>query len=313
MAEEGQIKYLTNKEIDLAKWDACIKNAPNGLIYAYSFYLSHMAKNWDALVLNDYEAVMPLTWNKKYGLYYLYQPEFAASLGVFGKIINERLVKNFIDEIPSKFRLIEISLNHQNNFPPVIAGYYPRVNYVLDLNKPYEELSRAYRENHKRNISKSVQLGCQVNKDLTVNEVTQLNQQYLKHISNTSEDDFSNFEKLFNELQKHNNIDSKLNAKTYGISNPQNKILASAVFFFSHNRAYYILVGNHPDGKTLGASHALIDAFIKDHAGRNLILDFEGSDIRNLAFFYSGFGAKEEIYPPIKINRLPWYVRLFKR
>ncbi|MEI9908814.1 MAG: hypothetical protein WDO71_03560 [Bacteroidota bacterium] len=23
-----------------------------------------MARNWDALILNDYEAVMPLTWNK---------------------------------------------------------------------------------------------------------------------------------------------------------------------------------------------------------------------------------------------------------
>ena len=46
------------------------------------------------------------------------------------------------------------------------------------------------------------------------------------------------------------------------------------------------MVGNHPDGKTIGASHALIDAFIKDHADQNFILDFEGSDIRNLAFFY---------------------------
>ena len=56
--------------------------------------------------------------------------------------------------------------------------------------------------------------------------------------------------------------------------------------------------------KHIGASHALIDAFIKDHAGQNLILDFEGSDFRNLAFFYSRFGAKVEIYPAIKINTL---------
>ena len=31
-------------EIDKAKWDHCIDNAGNGLIYAYSFYLDHMAK-----------------------------------------------------------------------------------------------------------------------------------------------------------------------------------------------------------------------------------------------------------------------------
>ena len=74
-----------------------------------------------------------------------------------------------------------------------------------------------------------------------------------------------------------------------------------------------LATGNHPDGKTIGASHALIDAFIKDHAGQDLILDFEGSDIRNLAFFYSSFGATEELYPALKINKLPWYIKLLKK
>ena len=87
---------------------------------------------------------------------------------------------------------------------------------------------------------------------------------------------------------------------------------ASCVFLFSHKRAYYILVGNHPNGRTLGASHALIDAFIKDHAGQDLSLDFEGSDIRNLAFFYSSFGAQEEKYAAIKLNRLPWWMKWLK-
>ena len=315
MADQSQIKYLTNKEVDWKKWDACIRHASNGLIYAYSTYLSHMAKHWDALVLNDYDAVMPLTWNKKYGFYYLYQPAFVASLGVFGKNITEETVRNFLNAIPAKFRLIEIPLNHENNFPAAIKGYYSRINYVLDLKRPYEDLLKGYRENHKRNITKAIQLGCTVKKEISVDEVIQLSQQYQMPVGNTTREDHSNFMRLFDVVRKRDiqHIDNKLSASIYGINGPQNKLLASAVFFFSHNRAYYILVGNHPDGKTLGASHALIDAFIKDHAGRDLILDFEGSDIRNLAFFYSGFGATEELYPAIKINRLPWYIRLFKK
>ncbi|MEI9956106.1 MAG: hypothetical protein WDM90_07350 [Ferruginibacter sp.] len=39
------------------------------LIYAQSFYLDAMAANWDAIVFNDYEAVMPLTWKKEMGDY----------------------------------------------------------------------------------------------------------------------------------------------------------------------------------------------------------------------------------------------------
>ena len=68
MDNEGQIRYLSQAQIDKKKWDECIDRADNGLIYPYSFYLDALSKNWDALVLNDYEAIMPLTWNKKYSV-----------------------------------------------------------------------------------------------------------------------------------------------------------------------------------------------------------------------------------------------------
>lgn len=307
MATGHQITYLQHNEIDKQKWDACVANAPNGLIYGYSFYLDCMAKHWDALVLGDYEAVMPLTWNRKYSFYYLYQPAFTASSGVFGKNLNEWLIDDFLKAIPQKFKLIEISLNHGNIFSSPPPFPYRSSNYILPLDKSYEELYKAFRENHKRNIAKSLQLGCNVKKEIPVDEIIRLNEEQLKHVDGTKPGDYPKFKKLY-ELLK-----TKGQAKTYGIIDSKNKILASAVFFFSHNRAYYIMVGNHPDGKTIGASHALIDAFITDHAGQNLILDFEGSDIRNLAFFYEGFGATVEIYPVLKINKLPWYVKLFKK
>ena len=102
-------------------------------------------------------------------------------------------------------------------------------------------------------------------------------------------------------------------AISYGIFNSKNELLTSCVYFFSHNRAYYILVGNHPDGKTLGAGHYLIDRFIADYSDRELLLDFEGSDIRNLAFFYSSFGASLETYPALRINRLPWWMKWLRK
>jgi hypothetical protein len=307
MTTGNQIKYLHHKEIDKAKWDVCITNAPNGLIYGYSFYLDCMARHWDALVLGDYEAVMPLTWNKKYGFYYLYQPAFTASLGVFGKNLTKEIIDDFVNMFPSKFKLVEISLNSGNIVGDSKSFSLLRSNYILHLNKPHEQLYRAYRDNHKRNITKAFQLGCSVSKEIAIDEIIQLNKEQLQHVDGTKPVDYPNFKKLY-ELLK-----SRKQAQVYGIIDPKNKILASAVFFFSHNRAYYIMVGNHPDGKTIGGSHALIDAFIKDHADQNRILDFEGSDIRNLAFFYSSFGATEEIYPSLKINKLPWYIRLLKK
>jgi len=306
MNETGNIQYLTNAEIDKIKWDACIEKADHGLIYGYSFYLDHMAPHWDALVLNDYEAVMPLTWNKKFGIHYLYQPFLTAELGLFGKKIYADLLESFLLAIPKKFNYWDISLNSSNIFDLKKFTMYKRKNYVLDLNKPYKELYIGYRENIHRNIKKAEQSVYTVQKDFDVEKVIKLAVEQMKNYTKESSENVDRFRKLYGHLhQKHNAI-------TYGIISSENQLLASCIFFFSHNRAYYILVGNHPDGKNSGASHALIDAFIKDHAGKNLLLDFEGSDIPGLAFFYSSFGAVEENYAAIRMNGLPFYLKWLK-
>src|SRR6266516_1681416 len=100
MAGSYNIQYIPKKKIDKEKWDRCITNASNGLIYGYSFYLDLMAKNWDGLMLDDYKAVMPLTWNRKYSIDYLYQPFVCAQLGLFGKNLSNDLLENFFEAIP---------------------------------------------------------------------------------------------------------------------------------------------------------------------------------------------------------------------
>ncbi len=302
-----EIHYLKYEQINKTKWDACISRADNGLIYAYSYYLDAMAKHWDALVLNDYEAVMPLTWNKKYRIHYLYQPPFTACLGVFGHAITAGTVNSFLKAIPATYKYWDMYFNPGNCFKLPGFSLYQRMNYVLNLNKTYDELYQAYRDNIKRNIKKAAQFGLTVLKDTPLAPVLQLAKEQAGAFSKMSDDDFSRFEKLFDVLYK------KKQATTYAVYSGNNQLLASAVFFFSNNRACYILVGNHPNGKTMGASHTLINAFIKDHAGENLLLDFEGSDIPSLAFFYSSFGAVEERYSAIKLNRLPGLVKWLKK
>ncbi|MGB4844552.1 MAG: GNAT family N-acetyltransferase [Ferruginibacter sp.] len=302
-----EIKYLTYEQIDKTKWDNCIDNADNGLIYAYSFYLDSMSKNRDALVLNDYEAVMPLTWNKKYGVHYLYQPPFTACLGVFGKNLDAKTINAFLNAVPAKFKYWDIYFNAGNFFKLNNFDLYERMNFVLDLNADYENLYKNYRDNIKRNIKKAEKLNLVINRNIAVADVMALAKDQSGDFANFEQSDFSNFEKLYKLLHQ------KEKATSYGVYTKEKQLLASAVFLFSHNRAYYIMVGNHPNGKTLGASHALINAFIKDHAGENLLLDFEGSDISSLAFFYSSFGAVEEKYSAIRLNKLPAPLKWFKK
>lgn len=274
------------------------------MIYGYSYYLDALCDHWDGLVLNDYEAVMPLPWRQKWSIYYLYQPFLVAQLGLFGAHPTPAMLEDFLKSIPKKFRYWDFMMNHQNVWPLPQFELYQRSNFVLNLHTPYEQLYKAYRENIRRNIKKAIGYQCTVQKDFGVDEVIALAQQQPANTATAT--DYNRFKNLYHFLHRQKQ------AITYGVYSATQQLLASCVFFFSHRRAYYILVGNHPNGRTLGASHLLIDAFIKDHAGQPLLLDFEGSDIRNLAFFYSSFGAAEEKFAAIKLNRLPWYVKWLK-
>ncbi len=301
------IQYLTYQQINRQKWDDCISNAGNGLIYGYSVYLDTMAGAWDALVLNDYDAVMPLTWRKKYGIRYLYQPFFTASLGVFGNNISATLLNDFLQAIPAIFKYWDIYLNAGNYFKLPVFKLYQRTNYVLPLQNNYQQIFQEFRNNIKRNIIKAKNLQLFVEKNIPVNSVIELAKEQSTSFSLISNVDYEKFKKLYHHFHQ------KQQAITYGVYTPHKQLVASCVFFFSHKRAYYILAGNHPNGKTLGASHALIATFIEEHADQDLMLDFEGSDISSLAFFYSSFGAVTEKYVGLMNNKLPRLLRLFKK
>ncbi|RYY40358.1 MAG: GNAT family N-acetyltransferase [Chitinophagaceae bacterium] len=293
------IRYLRHEAIDKQRWDAALAQCAHGNIYATSLYLNHMSPGWDALVLGDYEALFPLPWRSKWGTRYICQPFLTAQLGLFELNPVPGRLPVFLQSIPEHFRLIDLPLNEGNLTDAVALPL--RSNYRLLLDRPYGEVQKSYRENIRRNIRKAFERGCRAGQGTPLSEIIALARSHAH-----DEQGLTAFEAL------HAALELKGQAKRYGIRGHDGQLLASAVFLMDAHTAYYILVGNHPNGRTLGASHLLIDSFIRDHAGSGLTLDFEGSDMRNLAFFYSSFGATLHPYPQLHVNRLPWWIRWIK-
>jgi len=97
------IKCLLHNNIDKKKYDLCVAKSVQSKVYAFSWYLEAVTEAWDVLVLNDYEAVMPLPYRKKYGICYIFQPYWIQHLGVFSKnILSDNDLKLFVDNIPKK-------------------------------------------------------------------------------------------------------------------------------------------------------------------------------------------------------------------
>ena len=79
-----RIEILPSDKINQYAWDQCVRNNSNGLIYTTSVYLNQLSEQWNGLVLNDYETIMPLPWKKKAGIRYCYTPPFIQQLGITG-------------------------------------------------------------------------------------------------------------------------------------------------------------------------------------------------------------------------------------
>jgi hypothetical protein len=305
MPTNGSIQLIPGPEVNREKWDACLDRSTNGLLYAYSFYLDRMAIHWDALVLDDYAAVMPLTGNRKWRMDYLYQPFSCASLGVFGQAPSSNLIEEFLAAIPRSYRYIDISLNTGNLVSDELPGLRRRRNYTLSLSQKYELMQAGFSDNHSRNLRKAAQ------QDYTISHppakaIIAIARQQMKQAGAAKEDDYQRFENLCQYLHAEGA------AETYAVINRAHEMMAGAIFFHWRKRAYYILAGNTAGGKMGGASHALVDAFIRNQAGSGIVLDFEGSDVPGIARFYDGFGATEETYPALRQNRMPAVIRWLK-
>jgi hypothetical protein len=305
MSDIYHIKYVKRESIDAVKWDSCIDNARNGLIYAYSLYLDNMATHWDALVLNDYESVMPLTWNKKWGIKYLHQPALTPQLGIYSATnISETLVDAFIKKIKSHFEFAEIFFNYDNPHPE----FEMHDNYILHLDRSYEEICSFYEKDLEKNLKRASRFHFVYTSTYNLDKALLLHQEHYKDRTPHMRDgDYANFQKLCTKLVQTGE------AMIRAILDEENELLSISLLLQKKDRLYLIESTTTEKGRKMQANHFLLDAIINEFAGKKITLDFVGSDIPGIAHFYKNFGSHNQAYFFYRFNNLPWFAKLFKK
>lgn len=301
------IKYLLHKNIDKSRWDECVQKSRNGIIYAFSWYLDRVCPGWEALVENDYQKVMPLTAGKKYGIAYLYPPFFTQQLGLFSQeLITDEDMNSFLRAIPEKYKFIEINLNSYNSYTGNDFSVKKNINHELDLGRPYEIIFSGYFENTQRNIVKARKNNLSIRKNIPVAEVIGLFRQNKgKEINVLKERHYSVFKKLSEYALASGH------AETRGVFS-SGMLCAGVVFMKTDSRSVFLFSGSGEEAKKKRAMFFLIDEYIREYAGQNIIFDFEGSNDKNLARFYRGFGSKECVYLQVRKNKLPQPLKWLK-
>ncbi len=306
------IKYLKRWEIDTIKWDRCVLSSTHSLSYALSGYLdgvcdsisdyskfnfdddnqntSEILGQWDALVLNDYEAVFPLPWRKKFGLHYIFQPLFCQQLGLFGNP-GAFSIDDFIRKIPVKFIKIHLQIHPFFGKP---KGASLKTNFILDCpHVPNEKFNKDALKNIKKCQETELffRTPPQVSDVLSLYNDTWGYKAKLKWF-----DDYEGFETACINMIREEKLFTTL------VKDNEGNKLGAAIFLISPKRIHYVCAAPTEMGKKLGIMHCIIAHTAEKFPEHEI--DFEGSSIPSVAEFYKKFNPLNEPFYIIQRNLL---------
>jgi len=294
-----KIRYLKNNEIDIELWDDCVKQSLQGFPYAYSFYLNIVAPGFSAIILNDYDAILPLPTKQKWGIQYVYYPLLCQQLGLVSKKkLNEATIVKMAISIPKKIRYINYCTSHKLG---TLGNFIPKDNYILSLNKPYSAILASYKYNTRRGIKIALKRNPKIVSNIPVSSIIKLMQQtFDRNNSILNNNNYANLKCLLDVL-----YEKKL-GNSIGVFDEKNELIAVVYYIKTDKRIVNLINASTKIAKKNSCMMILIDQIIKEHCSTNYIFDFEGSGIPSVARFFRSFGSEKTTYYNWSWNRLPF-------
>ena len=300
------IKYIKRKDLNSVKYNDCIEKSIQSRIYAFSWYLDIVADNWGVLVQDDYKAVMPIPWKKKYGIKYVYPPFWLLELGVFSLDENQD-INSFLQVLCGNFKFIELRLNTKNKFLKSDFLIKRQFQY-LDLEIGYESILKGYNRNRKREIKKANKHHLIENwNDNPEKLITIFKANIAERVKGISDKDYTT---LLNLMQF--SIQKKV-GELLTIYDSNDKLLAAAFFLKHKNKVTQLVCASDVSNRKNGVHAFFNDRAIFKYQPHFSVYNFGGSSMKNIANYYTSFGATTEDYQQIKYNNLPFLLGLFKK
>ncbi len=299
------IRKVQRAALDEAKYNACVEEAMQSSIFGFSWYLDQVVEQWEVLVLDDYEAVMPIPKRRKWFISYVYPPLWLIQLGIFSKVAvdeNEFLIALFDD-----YRFVELRLN-AGNHPSFFKEYQKdKTLQILSLSPSYEALLAKYNRNRKRELQKAVKHDLTEKWSDSPHALIQLFEKNVgKRVRHIKAEDYQRLLRLI----QHCLAEKKGELLT--VYDKDNELVAGAFFLKHKKRVTELVCSSDFSNRKNGANAFMNDRAIFRYQKHFDVFDFGGSSMPGIAKYYKSFGAKDEHYYQLHYNELPKLLKLVK-
>jgi hypothetical protein len=265
-----------------------------------------MAPGWQALIDDDYDSVFPLPGFTRFGIQYLSTPIFLQQLGAFSPDKpSPDMLNEFLEYLPGFYRLVDLCVGQKVEH----EGFRitEKVNYELDLSKPYEKIRDGFTTHCKRNIESASKKKPHLISNITADQIIDLFiRNKGKEVKGIKNRDYDRLRNLINYCLRNKK------GRLIGVRSRGKELIYGMFIVETKGNKSMLLVVNTPQSRERRIGYYVVNEIIKEYSSTRNKLDFAGSSIPSVASFMESFGSVKVPFYRIYQNRLFWPVRLLK-
>ena len=291
------VRRLAAGAIDRAAWDAAVLADPLAKPYGLSWWLdAATADRWEGLVLDDYRVVLPLPRLRRYRVMPVHiRPPFTQQLGPFGNLQSGDL-KRLLEALPRKFQTA-LPLAPSIPLDEVPTGFRVRrrVNYVLDLARPFAEVKKDFQKRMRQYLNRTGELAVH---PVSGTAVIGLCRDHLGDRGGIRDFHWKRLAAIIDAAEVRDRGFCR------GISG-NGELLCVGFYPHLNGRAYNLAAASTPAGFEQRGMIHLLATVMEDLSDRpGAAFDFEGSELPGVREFFSRFGGQDEGYHLVERK---WY------
>lgn len=292
------IRRLKYHEIDFVKYSQCLENSEQRKYSATKDFLDTTAlKQWEVLVYNDYEAVMPVPFVRKYGVKIVHNPKLCQQLGIFSEKDDVNLNEEFLNYLENHYLIRAYPFNDGNELR---TKFRIKKNFLI-YPDAYEKVYARYSPKRKRKLrlDEDVLKHSEI-KTVSYDEVRDFIESNI--VGMNKESDLAGFMKIYET--SYNMKYLKFLAFYY-----QDTIINAIATYSDCNMVALLGTFSDKEYVKLSGASVLIDRVIKETIDSS-VFDFEGGDIPNIEEFFRGFRPELKPYSIIERSKKELFKKL---
>jgi hypothetical protein len=254
-------RYVPFEEIDKNKWNGAVHYAHNGNVYGYYWYLKAVFREWDAVIEDDYQSVMPIISSPLHDVIYDLIPQLGPySVNVLHSTRIKEMIKVAREHSYNAIYPLNNSI-HLRSLKGLRTIEVPYATFLL--NKEYDTLSGQYDSeifesiHHESKDHLSFVSGTKPELLVELSGYPAVKKNALMRI-------------MYNAMQRGIGFSNGIKSKS------SDDFIAASFFIASHNTLYEVFSMPHAD---LKARRLLLDLVIRNGAGKPMNIQlYEGID-----------------------------------